>query len=397
MEPTQGGVAVGLALAVGEAAGVVESVLPVVDVGVLGNLVIVAAHLSDEAKLVGRVTVVEEGGETADSVLRVVDGLRDRRLQAEVAAVAAEAGIPGEFLAVVAEADLVVGLVEVSGGKHKFAFAAAFEAGARQHVEHAVGAVAQVGAVAAAFHFERVDVFGVDLRADVAGDVGVGDLDAVNEPAQLMASAHVQHVMGHVGAGDVVGDHGHGVGEVGAGGLGDVDAVDQGGGSDCVDVGCLDRRSDGDALGDGAKLKHEVEDGRSVGMDGEGLLEGCEAGVGDGDGVVAERDVGEGEGAFFAGDDGEGEVGVGGSEGDVGAGKRAMLRVVDDALQLGEDGGAGARCREQAEEQEEPEQCEVFPSEGMHRGLRSHEVVTRLGRVAPGRRLPSFTCLLSWA
>ena len=37
-----------------------------------------------------------------------------------------------------------------------------------------------------------------------------------------MAAAHVQHVVGHVGAGDVVGDHLHADGAAGAGSLVDV-------------------------------------------------------------------------------------------------------------------------------------------------------------------------------
>ena len=47
----------------------------------------------------------------------------------------------------------------------------------------------------------------------------LGNGDAVDEPAGLMAAAHVQHVVGHVGAGDVVGDHLHADGSVGAGSL----------------------------------------------------------------------------------------------------------------------------------------------------------------------------------
>ena len=37
-----------------------------------------------------------------------------------------------------------------------------------------------------------------------------------------MAAAHVEHVVGHVGAGNVVGDHLHAVGAAGAGSLVDV-------------------------------------------------------------------------------------------------------------------------------------------------------------------------------
>jgi len=44
--------------------------------------------------------------------------------------------------------------------------------------------------------------------ARVGGDVGVGNLDAIDEPCDLVASTHVQHVVSHVGTGNVVGDDG---------------------------------------------------------------------------------------------------------------------------------------------------------------------------------------------
>ena len=119
----------------------------------------------------------------------------------------------------------------------QLAFAVALESVAGKDVEDAVGAVADVGGVAAALGFERVDVLGVDLRADVGGDLGVGDGDAVDEPTGLVAAAHVQHVVGHVGAGHVVGDHLHAVGAAGAGSFVDVLAGDERGGSDGVGGG----------------------------------------------------------------------------------------------------------------------------------------------------------------
>ena len=146
--------------------------------------------------------------------------MADGRREAVVAAVAVEAGVVGELFGVVAEVELVVGLEEVAGGQDEFGLAVALEAGAGDDVEDAVGAVADISGVAAALDFDVVDVLGVDLRAEVAGDVGVGDLDAVDEPADLVAAAHVEHVVGHVGAGDVVGDHRHAVGAVCAGSVG---------------------------------------------------------------------------------------------------------------------------------------------------------------------------------
>ncbi len=261
MQPGEGGDGVGFGLGVAEVAGVVLPGFEVGGAGVVGNLEEVVAELGDEAELIFGGAVVDEGGEGAFSVGGVVVDLGDGRGEAVVAAVAVEAGVVGEFFGVVAEVELVVGLEEVAGGEDEFGLAGAFESGAGDDVEDAVGAVAEVGGVAAALDFEVVDVLGVDLGGEVGGDVGVGDFDAVDEPGDLVAAAHVEHVVGHVGAGDVVGDDGEGVGAVGAGGLGDVGAVDEGGGGDGVDGGGLVGGGDGDGLRDCADVEHEVEGG----------------------------------------------------------------------------------------------------------------------------------------
>jgi len=95
--------------------------------------------------------------------------------------------------------------------------------------------------------------------------------------------------------------------------------------------------------------------------------------VGDGDDVVAEGNVEEGERAFGVAVGGECEGGVCGSEGDVRGGKWAMLRVVDDALELGEDGGVRDGGGEQAEKCEEDD-FRAKQGERSHRNSR----VTRL-------------------
>ena len=163
-------------------------------------------------------------------------------------------------MGVVAQAELVVGLEEAAAGEEELGLAVALEAGAGNDVEDAVGAVAEVGGVGAALDFDVVDVFGVDLGAEIGGDVGVGDLDAVEEPGNLMAAADMEHVVGHVGAGGVVGDHGHAVGAEGAGCEGDVFAADEGDGSDGVGGGG-NAGGDGRGLFDGAELEFDVEDG----------------------------------------------------------------------------------------------------------------------------------------
>ena len=142
--------------------------LEAVGIGVVGDLEEVVAELSDEAELIFGSAVVDEGGEAAVAVGGVVEDFGDGWGEAVVAAVAVEAGVPGEFFGVVAEVELVVGLEEVAGGDDEFGLAVALEAGAGDDVEDAVGAVADVGGVAAALDFDVVDVFGVDLGAEVA-------------------------------------------------------------------------------------------------------------------------------------------------------------------------------------------------------------------------------------
>ena len=66
-----------------------------------------------------------------------------------------------------------------------------------------------------------------------------------------------------------------------------------------------------------------------------------EAGLGDGDYVVAQGNGGDGEGAVLRGESGLGEGGVGGAEFDAGSGDGAVLGVVDDSVDLAEDGGVG--------------------------------------------------------
>jgi len=78
----------------------------------------------------------------------------------------------------------------------------------------AVGAIAIVGELAAARCVSRrIDVLGRDLRAEVAGDVGVGNRDAVDQPAYLMSAADVRRIVREIKSGrDIVGDHSEAVG-----------------------------------------------------------------------------------------------------------------------------------------------------------------------------------------
>ena len=270
-----------------------------------------------------------------------MNDLRDRRLQAEIAAIAVHAGVVGETLGMAAEIDRVIGLIKTSGAEHEFGLAIAFEAGARHHVEDAVGAIALLGAVAAATDFEIVNVLGIDLRADVGGDVGVGHGHAVDEPAGLVAAANVELVVGDVGAGNVIGDQRDGVGAGGTGQLRDVAAADHRGGSGGISGRLHGDIGDGHAGVGGGHVQLKMRDGNCAGDDGDALSDLFEAGADYCNGVIAERDGGELKFARAVGGGGGSPVGSGGLEHYHRALNGAMLGIVNDAAYRAEDGSVG--------------------------------------------------------
>src|SRR5262249_15828103 len=158
--------------------------------GIVRNLVVIAADGGHEAKLVGRRLVEDEGRETADACGLVMQNLRAGGLEAEVGAVAGKASVVGEAICVVAKADLVVGVVVAAVAEDDFGLTVSLEAGAGNDVENSVGAVAIFGGVSTALDFEIVDVLGIELRADVGGDVGVWNGNAIEQPGDLVASAN---------------------------------------------------------------------------------------------------------------------------------------------------------------------------------------------------------------
>ena len=166
-----------------EVVGRDRSILDVVGKRIVRDLEVVAAKRSHQAKLVGGIDVENERAEAAEAVDGVVDDLGNGRLQAEIAAVAVDAGIVGEAFGVAAKAEGVVGLVEIAGAEHEFGLVIAFEAGAGNYVENSIGAVAEFRAVAAAIDFNIFHVFGIELRADVLRDRSVDDGNAVQQPA----------------------------------------------------------------------------------------------------------------------------------------------------------------------------------------------------------------------
>ncbi len=174
--------------------------------------------------------------------------LRNRRLETKIVAVGVDAGVVGEALSMAAEAERVVRLIEVSGAEDEFGLAVALKTCSRHNVEDAIGAITELGAVTSAIDLEIIDVLGIELRAEVGGDIGVGNRYAVDEPTGLVSTADVELIVGDIGAGHVVGDHGEAVGARSPGRALDIEAADQGDGSGGVRWSGLGSSGDVDDL-----------------------------------------------------------------------------------------------------------------------------------------------------
>src|SRR5579864_922341 len=151
-----------------------------------------------------------------------MNNLRNRSLNSQIAAIRIHAGVIGEALGVAAKVEFVVGLIKIAEAGDEFGLIVALEAGTGNNVEDAVRSISKLSAVAAAINLHVVDVLRIELRAEIGSNVGVGNGDAVNEPTGLMSAANVQLVVGDVGAGDVIRDHGEAVAASSPGSLGEI-------------------------------------------------------------------------------------------------------------------------------------------------------------------------------
>src|SRR6267378_3753327 len=307
--------------------------------GINRHLIKIAARLSDQAELVLRIQVEDERSEAPEAVGGVVADRGGGSLQAEIGAVSVHAGVIGEAIAVAAEVELIIGLIEVAGGEDEFGIVVAFEAGAWGDVEYTVGAVAIVGGVTPALRFHGVDVFWVELGAEVAGDVGVGDGDAVNQPGRLMAAANVQLVVDDVGTGDVVGDQRHAVGSRGAGCITDFQPVDEGGGRDGLKLRRPRVSRDRDRLRLGAKLQLKMQNGSRAGEHSDGLFLAGEGSGGGCNAIFAKWNRVEVKFAVCIGLCSLHVAGSLGLEGDGDVLYRPVLRIMNDAAYGTEDRG----------------------------------------------------------
>src|SRR5712692_2568807 len=144
------------------------------------NLEIIRPDGGYQTQLIGGRGVEDQRSERAEAVAPIVQHVGRRSLQAEIRAVAVETGVVGEAVGVVAETDLVIRFVEAAEAGHNFGLAVALEAGAGDDIEDSESPVAVFGRIAAASDLNGLDVLGIKLRPDIAGDVRVRYGDAVH-------------------------------------------------------------------------------------------------------------------------------------------------------------------------------------------------------------------------
>jgi len=107
-----------------------------------------------------------------------------------------------KYLAIVAaEGHSGIDLIETARHQYQFAFVVSLKSGAGNDVDDAIGAIAELGAVAAAVGLEVVNILGINLRTEGGGDVCIRYRDTIEQPGDLVPAAQVQHVVREVGTG----------------------------------------------------------------------------------------------------------------------------------------------------------------------------------------------------
>src|SRR5579864_3719102 len=89
-------------------------ILDVVRIGIIRNLVVISAQRSHQPQLVRGIHIEDQRPEASIAIFRIVDHLRNRRLNAEIAAISIHAAVISKTLGVAAKIELVVGLIEVA-------------------------------------------------------------------------------------------------------------------------------------------------------------------------------------------------------------------------------------------------------------------------------------------
>ncbi len=231
-----------------------------------------------------------------------------------------------------AEIELIVGLVEVSRAQNDFRLVVALKSGPRNDIEYPICTVALVRGITAALHFEVVDVLGIKLRPQIAGDVCIRNLYAIDQPAYLVSAADVKLIVGHVSAGSKVSNHCQAVAPISPGRLRNVHAAYQCSGRHRIQarsfrVGC-DRYRGLNCR----NLELEMYDRSGAGHDRDLLLGRCKPRLRGRNHVISHRHGGEGEFAILVRLSGLRPVRCRRLQVDHSASNGAVLWVMDNSL-----------------------------------------------------------------
>src|SRR5205823_5485556 len=150
---------------------------------IIGNLVGIPTQRSYKPKLIRCVWIEDQRSETAVAIFGVVDDLRHRGFNSEIAAICVHARVVGESFGVAADVEFVISLVEIAKAGYKFCLTVTLESGARNDIEYTVGSVSEFGTVTSAVDLQVVNIFRIQLRTDVRSNVGIRHRHAINEPA----------------------------------------------------------------------------------------------------------------------------------------------------------------------------------------------------------------------
>ena len=187
-------------------------------------------------------------------------------------------------------------------------------------------------------NLERIDVLGVDLRTNIGANFGVGYGDPVDQPTGLVAAADVEHVVRHVRAGDVVGNHLHAIGGGGSRGFVDHLAGDHCGWRDRISGKGIRVCPHHHGLCGIRKWQRNVHDGIGSRCNLYRLRDTREAGSRDIEAVNTNGNLGNAKFAIGGADAVEDEARFGGLESDLRVSDGPMLGIMNDAVKRRKDG-----------------------------------------------------------
>src|SRR5947209_17323300 len=96
------------------------------------------------------------------------------RSQAQIRTVTICADVVSEAIAMIAKTQLIVGAIETPRIDSEVTFAIAFKSAAGYHIQYAIRTVAGVGGQSPSLYLKGIDIAWMELRANVARDVGIG-------------------------------------------------------------------------------------------------------------------------------------------------------------------------------------------------------------------------------